>query len=252
MSNEKKNLTELVMILDRSGSMSGLETDTIGGYNGMLEKQRAGEGDVLVTTVLFDDRTEVLHDRVPIAQVRPITANEYYVRGCTALLDALGGTIDRIATIHKYAREEDRPDKTIFIITTDGYENASRQYDYAAVKRLVEQKKEADHWEFLFLGANIDAVAAAGNIGIRADRAVNYHADSVGTAKNFAVLERAVSAVRAAPCASGQMLQDDWADEIREDYAGRSAGARGGHNSGSRNGRSAGGRGLFGKKSRKS
>ena len=215
----KKNLTEVVMILDRSGSMGGLETDTIGGYNAMLEKQRAEEGEALVTTVLFDDRVEILHDRRPIAEVRPITSADYYVRGCTALLDAMGNTIERIQTIHKYAREEDRPAKTIFIITTDGYENASRHYDQPAVKRMIEQRKEADGWEFLFLGANIDAVAAAGSIGIRPERAVNYCPDSVGTQKNFATVSRAVSAMRCAEPSA--QLSDDWADEIREDHAKR-------------------------------
>ena len=162
----KKNLTELVMILDRSGSMGGLENDTIGGYNSMLDKQRKVEGEVLVSTVLFDDVSDVIHDRVPIGGVRPITENEYYVRGCTALLDAVGGAIRHIRNVHKYAREEDRPEKTIFVITTDGMENASRKYDYKAVKRMVGQQKEAG-WEFLFLGANIDAIEVAGRFGCR-------------------------------------------------------------------------------------
>ena len=165
-----KNLTELVMILDRSGSMSGLERDTIGGYNGMLKKQRETEGEVLVSTVLFDHNIEVLHDRVPLDKVQEMTENDYYVRGSTALLDAVGGAIHHIGNVHKYAREEDRPEKTIFVITTDGMENASRMYSYARVKQMVERQKEKYGWEFLFLGANIDAIATAGRFGISADR----------------------------------------------------------------------------------
>ena len=213
----KKNLTELVMILDRSGSMQGLEKDTIGGYNSMLEKQKLVEGDVLVTTILFDDQVETLHDRVPIREVRPITESEYYVRGCTALLDAMGSTIENIKTIHKYAREEDRPEKTIFVITTDGMENASRNYDIKKVKQLVEQQKEAAKWEFLFLGANIDAIEVAGQFGISADRAVNFHSDSEGTALNYKVLSRAVQCMRteAAP------MDASWKEEIEEDFENR-------------------------------
>ena len=170
----KKNLTELVMILDRSGSMSGLERDTIGGYNGMLKKQRETEGEVLVSTVLFDHNIEVLHDRVPLDKVPEMTEKDYYVRGSTALLDAVGGAIHHIGNVHKYAREEDRPEKTIFVITTDGMENASRMYSYDRVKEMVERQKEKYGWEFLFLGANIDAIATAVRFGIYADRASNY------------------------------------------------------------------------------
>ena len=210
----KKNLTELVMILDRSGSMSGLESDKIGGYNGMLKKQRETEGEVLVSTVLFDHNVEVLHDRVPLEKVTEISEKDYYVRGCTALLDAVGGAIHHIGNVHKYAREEDRPEKTIFVITTDGMENASRQYSYDRVKQMVERQKEKYGWEFLFLGANIDAIATAGRFGITADRAANYNSDHEGTALNYEVLSETVSAMRccAAPIGGG------WKKRIEEDY----------------------------------
>ena len=213
----KKNLTELVMILDRSGSMSGLEGDTIGGYNSMLEKQKAADGDVLVSTILFDSTSEVIHDRVPIDEVKPITDREYYVRGCTALLDAMGGAISHIRTVHKYARDEDRPEKTIFVITTDGMENSSRIYDFDSVKRLVEQQKEAAGWEFLFLGANIDAIEVAGRFGIAEDRAVQYHSDSIGTALNYEVLSDAVCEMRLSDAPIGA----DWKGRIEEDYKSR-------------------------------
>ena len=210
----KKNLTELVMILDRSGSMSGLESDTIGGYNSMLKKQRETEGDVLVSTVLFDHEIEVLHDRVPLDQVPEITEIDYYVRGCTALLDAVGGAIHHIGNVHKYAREEDRPEKTIFVITTDGMENASHQYSYDRVKQMVERQKEKYGWEFLFLGANIDAIETAGRFGISADRAANYHRDHEGTTLNYEVLSDAVSEMRccSAPIGGG------WKKRIEEDF----------------------------------
>ena len=210
----KKNLTELVMILDRSGSMSGLESDTIGGYNSMLQKQRETEGEVLVSTVLFDQRIEVLHDRVPLDRVPAMTDKDYYVRGCTALLDAVGGAIHHIGNVHKYAREEDRPEKTIFVITTDGMENASREYSYERVKEMVERQKEKYGWEFLFLGANIDAIATAGRFGISADRAANYHSDRKGTRLNYEVLSDAVSDMRC--CAS--RIDASWKKRIEEDY----------------------------------
>lgn len=213
----KKNLTELVMILDRSGSMSGLESDTIGGYNGMLKKQRETEGEVLVSTVLFDDKIEVLHDRVPLDKVKDMTEKDYYVRGCTALLDAVGGAIHHIGNIHKYAREEDRPEKTIFVITTDGMENASHQYSYERVKQMVERQKEKYGWEFLFLGANIDAIATAGRFGISADRAANYNSDHEGTALNYEVLGDAVMSMRC--CAAP--ISGDWKKRIDEDYKNR-------------------------------
>ena len=213
----KKNLTELVMILDRSGSMGGLESDTIGGYNSMLKKQREAEGEVLVSTVLFDDRSEVLYDRVPLEKLPQMTEKEYYVRGCTALLDAVGGAVRHIGNVHKYAREEDRPEKTIFVITTDGLENASREYSSERVKKLIEQQKEKYGWEFLFLGANIDAVETAGRIGISADRAANYHSDSRGTALNYEVLADAVCEMRS--CAAP--ISRDWKKRIDEDYKNR-------------------------------
>ncbi|MCR5781777.1 MAG: VWA domain-containing protein [Clostridia bacterium] len=210
----KKNLTELVMILDRSGSMGGLESDTIGGYNSMLKKQRDTEGEVLVSTVLFDDRSEVLYDRVPLDRMPQMTEKEYYVRGCTALLDAVGGAIRHIGNVHKYAREEDRPEKTIFVITTDGMENASREYSYDRVKQMVEKQKEKYGWEFIFLGANIDAIETAGRFGIGADRAANYHSDHAGTALNYEVLADAVCEMRAcaAPIGAG------WKKRIEEDF----------------------------------
>lgn len=217
----KKNLTELVMILDRSGSMGGLESDTIGGYNSMLKKQGETEGEVLVSTVLFDDRSEVLFDRVPLEELPQMTDKEYYVRGCTALLDAVGGVIRHIGNVHKYAREEDRSEKTIFVITTDGLENASREYSYDRVKRMVERQKEKYGWEFLFLGANIDAIETAGKFGISADRAANYHSDHIGTALNYEVLADAVCEMRG----SAKAIGADWKKRIDEDF--RRRGGRG-------------------------
>ena len=218
----KKGLTEIVFILDRSGSMSGLEADTIGGYNSLMERQKKEEGEAYISTVLFDDTCEVLYDRVSLDKIEPMTEKEYYVRGCTALLDALGGAIHHIGNVHKYAREEDRPEKTLFIITTDGQENASRQYTYEKVKHMVERQKEKFGWEFLFLGANMDAVAEAGRFGIKADRAVNYNCDSIGTEVNFKALNKAVSSVRCCSDASfmGAALKG-WDEDIRKDYSRR-------------------------------
>ena len=213
----KKNLTELVMILDRSGSMGGLESDTIGGYNSMLKRQREAEGEVLVSTVLFDDRSEVLYDRVPLEKMPQMTEKEYYVRGCTALLDAVGGAVRHIGNVHKYAREEDRPEKTIFVITTDGLENASREYSYDRVKKMVERQKEKYGWEFLFLGANIDAIETAGRFGITPDRAANYHSDSRGTALNYEVLADTVCEMRV----SAAPVSAKWKKRIDEDYKNR-------------------------------
>lgn len=215
----RKGLTEIIFILDRSGSMSGLEADTIGGYNSLISKQKKEEGEAIVSTVLFDDKCEVLHDRISLDQIKPMTDKEYFVRGCTALLDAVGGAIHHIKNVHKYAREEDRPEKTLFIITTDGQENSSRHYSYKKVKNMVEKQKEKYGWEFLFLGANIDAVAEADRFGINADRAVNYHCDSEGTAVNYASLSRAVSNVRRCEdveCLSAAL--NDWDADIRADY----------------------------------
>ena len=193
----RKGLTEVVFILDRSGSMSGLEADTIGGFNSMIAKQKKEEGEAYISTVLFDDTCEVLYDRVPVNKVEPMNDNQYYVRGCTALLDAIGGAIHHIGNVHKYAREEDRPEKTLFIITTDGMENASRQYSYEKVKEMVERQKEKYGWEFLFLGANIDAIDVAGKFGIDSNRALNYVSDHKGTQLNYEVLNKTVSEFRA-------------------------------------------------------
>ncbi|MBQ3090648.1 MAG: VWA domain-containing protein [Oscillospiraceae bacterium] len=193
--NNKINRTELVFILDRSGSMSGLEADTIGGYNSMLENQKNEPGEATVTTVLFDTYAELLHDRIPIQGVAPITQREYYVRGCTALLDAVGMAIQKISAVQLHTAPELRADKVLFVITTDGYENASREYSYEKLRGLVERKK-AEGWEFLFLGANIDAIGTAARFGISADRAANYHADSQGTAVNFAAVSEAASNLR--------------------------------------------------------
>lgn len=209
----KKNLTELVFILDRSGSMAGLEKDTIGGFNSMIERQRATEGEVIISTVLFDNTSEVIHDRVDIRRIEPMTEKQYFVRGCTALLDAIGGAIHHIGNVHKYARDEDRPEHTMFVITTDGMENASHRYSSDRVKQMIERQKIKYGWEFLFLGANIDAVETAGNFGIDADRAVNYHSDSEGTALNYEVLSEAICSVRCS-----KPLGREWKKRIDEDY----------------------------------
>ena len=218
----KKGLTEIVFILDRSGSMSGLEADTIGGYNSLIEKQKKEEGEAYISTVLFDDVCEVLHDRVSLDEIKPMTDKEYFVRGCTALLDAIGGAIKHIGNVHKYAREEDRPEKTLFIITTDGQENSSKHYNYEKVKRMVERQKEKHGWEFLFLGANIDAVAEASRIGIKANRAANYHCDSEGTAANYRALNKVVKAMRCCEDISEkESALEGWDEEIKEDYGRR-------------------------------
>lgn len=212
----KKNLTELVFLLDRSGSMSGLESDTIGGYNGLLEKQRREPGEALVTTALFDDRCELLHDRVNLRGVAPITGSDYFVRGSTALLDAMGMTIEKIRCAQCHTTEPERPERTLFVVTTDGMENASRRYTQPQVKAMVERMRREHGWEFLFLGANIDSVETAGRIGICPERAANYHADAAGTALNFRAVADAVSRLRA-----HQALGDDWKAEIDCDYAAR-------------------------------
>lgn len=194
----KKNLTELVFILDRSGSMHGLEADTIGGFNSLIEKQKKEAGEALVSTILFDHENIVLHDRMPLADVPPMTDRDYQVRGRTALLDAVGGAVHHIGIVHKYVRPEDVPEHTLFVITTDGMENASRTYTRDRVKQMIERQKEKYGWEFLFLGANIDAVETAGSFGISADRAVDYLSDTIGTGLNYQVLNDAVSTVRSA------------------------------------------------------
>ena len=185
----------------------------------MIEKQKKEAGEALISTVLFDDKTEVLYDRVPLNKVEPMTDRQYSVGGCTALLDAVGGAIRHIANVHKYAREEDRPEKTLFIITTDGMENSSREYTYDAVKRMVETEKEKYGWEFLFLGANIDAIETAGRFGISANRAVNYECDSKGTKLNFNVLSKVLSAVRTASCEEEYEEEvSEYLDDISDDY----------------------------------
>lgn len=212
----KKDLTELVFILDRSGSMSGLEKDTIGGFNSMIEKQKQEAGEAVVSTVLFDNKVELLHDRVELKNIQPMTSKEYYVRGSTALLDAVGGAVQHIRHVHDMLGQDNIPEHTMFVITTDGMENSSHEYTADGVKRMIEERKEKDNWEFLFLGANIDAVKAAGSIGIRADRAVNYHSDAVGTALNYNVVSATVSAVR-----QGEGIKGDWKKRIAEDFKGR-------------------------------
>ena len=212
----KKNLTELVFILDRSGSMAGLEEDTIGGFNAMIRRQKLEPGEAIVSTVLFDSRCDVIHDRVDLSRVPQLTRKEYYVRGCTALLDAVGGAIHHIGNVHKYAREEDRPERTLFVITTDGMENASRQYDYARVKAMIERQQERFGWEFLFLGANIDATQEAARFGIGARNAANYHADHRGTAVIYEAVSEAVCSFRAS-----KPLSDGWKANIEEDYRNR-------------------------------
>ena len=210
----KKGLTEIVFILDRSGSMSGLEQDTIGGFNSMIQKQKQEEGEALVSTVLFNNQSSVIHDRVKVQNVAPMTCNEYFVGGSTALLDAIGGAIHHIGNVHKYAREEDIPEHTLFVITTDGMENASHLYSSDKVKTMIQRQKEKYGWEFLFLGANIDAVETAASFGISQDRAVNYNCDSKGTALNYRVLSDTICAVRAS-----RPISADWKRDIDADYA---------------------------------
>ena len=210
----KKNLTEIVFILDRSGSMAGLEEDTIGGFNAMIEKQKGEAGEAIVSTVLFDHLSEVVHDRVELQKIRPLSRKEYYVRGCTALLDAVGDAIHHIGNVHKYARREDVPEKTIFVITTDGMENASRRYDYDRVKAMIQQRQQQG-WEFLFLGANIDAAREAARFGIREDCAADYHADHQGTEVIYDTLGDALCNMRECPTAP---VNSGWKRSITEDF----------------------------------
>ena len=216
---EKKTgsgITELVFILDKSGSMSGLEADTIGGFNSMIAKQRKEPGKVYVSTVLFSDSSTVVHDRADISEIRDMTENDYTPCGCTALLDAIGDSVKHIRNIHRYARPEDVPEHTMFIITTDGMENASHRYDYDKVKKLIEKRKEKNGWEFLFIGANIDAVSVASKVGISRERTANYRADSRGTKKVFEALCAPIRDMRCGCAPSGE-----WAEELEADLASR-------------------------------
>lgn len=212
-TTKKTNTTELVFILDKSGSMSGLESDTIGGYNAMLKKQQKEKGEAIVTTVLFDDNYELLHDRINIKGIAPMTEKEYFVEGCTALLDAIGKTIHKIGNAQKHTSPEHRANKVMFVITTDGLENASREYTYEKIKEMIENQKAKYSWEFIFLGANIDAIATAKRFGISADRAVNYHADSKGTRLNYKAVSEVVSCLRA-----DEAISDSWKAEIDADF----------------------------------
>lgn len=216
-----KGFTEIIYILDRSGSMGGLEADTIGGFNAMMEQQRKTGERALVSTVLFDDVCEVIHDRDPIEKIEKMTDKQYYVRGCTALLDAVGGAIHHMGNVHKYARAEERPEKTIVVITTDGMENASRRYSRERVEKMVKRQQKRYGWEFIFIGANMDAYAEAQRYGIRRDRAVNYVCDEVGTANVFAGVTKAVCSVMRAESLMDVeecLMDSGWDEEINADY----------------------------------
>lgn len=213
----KKGLTELVFILDRSGSMGGLESDTIGGYNSLLDKQKREAGECTISTVLFDDAYELLHDRINIKGVAPISERDYFVRGSTALLDAIGRTIVTIGDALKNTDESERAERVMLVITTDGMENSSREYTYESVREMVKRQKEIYSWEFIFLGANIDAVKTAASVGISEDRAVDYCADSAGTLLNFAVMSDAVSNMR-----TGKGILSSWKQRINDDHKSRS------------------------------
>ncbi len=212
----KKGLTEIVFILDCSGSMAGLEQDTIGGFNSMIQKQKEEAGEALISTVLFNHTSSVIHDRVNVKDIAPMTRRQYRVGGSTALIDAIGGAIHHIGNVHKYAREEDIPEHTMFVITTDGMENSSHQYTSDRVKEMIERQKSRYGWEFLFLGANIDAVETAARFGISEDRSVNYHSDSIGTVLNYRVVNEAICRVR-----HSMPMSADWKKDIDEDYAKR-------------------------------
>ena len=224
-----KGYTEIVYILDRSGSMSGLEADTIGGFNSMMDKQKKTGEKAVVSTVLFDDECEVIHDRVPIEKIEKMTDKQYYVRGCTALLDAVGGAIHHIGNVHKYAREEDRPEKTIFVITTDGMENASSRYSREKIEKMVKKQQKKYGWEFIFIGANIDAYAEAQKYGIRKDRTVNYVSDGAGTGIVYAGVSKAVCSVMMADSvedAERSIGASGWDEDITADYNKRGKRAR--------------------------
>ncbi len=212
----KKQTTEIVFILDRSGSMSGLEKDTIGGFNSILLRQREEGSKTLISTVLFDNEQEVIHDRVNLNYVQPLTSKEYYVRGSTALLDAIGLSIDHIAKIHKYSRPEDRPDKTLFVITTDGMENSSHIYSYSKIKQMIKKEKSQYGWEFIFLGANIDSEAVAESIGINKEYAADFVADSLGNAKAYESINEAITMFKQ-EC----RMDASWAKVVKEDKARR-------------------------------
>lgn len=214
--SEKNDITEIVFILDKSGSMSGMESDTIGGFNSVIKSQKEKKGRAYVTTVLFDNTAETLHDRIPLGEVKKMTSKDYRVGGCTALIDAIGGTVEHIETIHKYSRPEDVPSNTVFIITTDGYENASTKYSAEKVRKLIEAKKEAG-WEFIFMAANIDAVETARNMGIKAENAVNFHNDPAGARATYAAMDMAVAEIRE----EGAIKCKKWRKAVDEDYENR-------------------------------
>jgi uncharacterized protein YegL len=218
------NLTELVFILDKSGSMGGMESDTIGGYNAFLKKQQDAPGEARITTVLFDDKYEILHDRLDLHAVSPITDKEYFVGGSTALLDAIGKTIYKIGNAQKHSKTEYRADKVLFVITTDGMENASREYTYDRIKMMVERQKSKYSWEFIFLGADIDAVETAGHFGIDRSRAQNFNKDKEGVELHYRVVGEAIASFRAAP--KEARLADDWSAEIEDDYQRRKDGRK--------------------------
>jgi len=209
----KKDLTELIFILDRSGSMGGLESDTIGGYNAMLKKQMEAEGSAYITTVLFDDEYELLHDRINLKGVKPITEKEYFVRGTTALLDAVGKSIQKIVNVQRNTSDDEKAEKVLFVITTDGLENASREYSYNKVRAMIEKQKSRYGWEFIFLGANIDAVSEAEKFGIDSSRAAQFHNDKDGIELNYKVVSEAICELR-----SSKMISRDWKKEIDVDY----------------------------------
>lgn len=212
----KKGLVELVFILDRSGSMSGLESDTIGGFNAMIKSQKTIDGECRVTTVLFDDRYELLHDRINLLGISPLTEKEYYVRGTTALLDAVGRTINKIASVQRNTTEEERAEKVLFVITTDGYENSSREYTYDMVRAMIEKERDKYGWEFLFLGANIDAIETAARFGISKDRAADYHADAEGTRVTYQAMDQAVRTIR-----ENKTMDKEWKKNLDEDFKNR-------------------------------